>query len=118
MDTTSSINDRKWRLVEIHLDAMRTVPLVEKPTIDWHLVVAMDSQAAKDYEKRGIEPFYSDYQQFEAGLPVNYGVMKLSNLAEDFTFPDGTVGKAGALYMELTKLDTKTFIYTVMVEEI
>lgn len=118
MNTASSINDRKWRLVEIHSDAMKSVPLVEKPSIDWKLVVGIDSQAAKDYEKRGIEPFYSDYQQMEAGLDKNYGVMKLSNLAEDFTFPDGTVGKAGALYMELTKVDTDTFIFTVMVEDI
>ena len=118
MDTTSSINERKWKLVEIHSNAMSSVPLVERPTIDWDLVVGMDSQAATDYERQGVEPFYSDYQQQEAGLDKNYGVLKLSNLAEDFTFPDGTLGKAGALYMELTKVDLETFMFTVMVEDI
>lgn len=118
MDTTSSINDRKWRIVELSMDELKGLPLAEKPAISEHLVCGSDSQAAKDLEKRGIEPFYYDYQQLEAGLDKIYGMSRVGDFAEDYEFSDGSKAKAGALLMELSKFDPETFIFTVLVEEL
>lgn len=118
MDTSSSINDRKWRIAELSADELRAIPRTEKPSIPEDFVCGSDSQAAKDLEKEGIEPFYYDYQQLEAGLDKVYGMSRVSDFAEDYLFADGTVAKASALLMELSKFDPETFIFTVLVEEI
>lgn len=118
MDTTSSINDRKWRIVELSVDELNGLPLAENPAISDRLVCGIDSQAAKVLEKKGVEPFYYDYQQLEAGLDRVYGLTRVRDFAEDYLFADGTVAKAGALIMELSKFVPETFIFTALVEEI
>lgn len=118
MDTTSSINDRKWRIVELSADELRAIPRTEKPSIPDVFVCGSDSQAAKYLEKKGVEPFYYDYQQLEAGLDKVYGLSRVSDFAEDYEFADGSKAKAGALLMELSKFDMETYLFTVLVEEI
>lgn len=118
MDTSSSINDRKWRIIEISADELRALPLAEKPSIPEDIVCGSDSQVAKDLEKRGTEPFYYDYQQLEAGLDRVYGLSRVRDFAEDYSFADGTVAKAGALIMELSKFDMETYLFTALIEEI
>lgn len=118
MDTTRSINDRKWRIVELPAAELKAIPKSEKPSIPEHLVCGSDSQVATNLEKQGIEPFYYDYQQLEGGLDRVYGLSRVSDLAEDYEFSDGTTAKAGALLMELSKFDPETFIFTVLVEDI
>jgi hypothetical protein len=108
---------RKWKTVTLHQSELNSIPL-DTNVIPMSRVCALDSQMAANLVKRGVTPFYYDYEQIEAGFPVAYGLGNLGALTQDFVFGDFGIGYAGALVMELTNVDIETGIFTLLVEDI
>lgn len=120
MDHNETMTDyipRKWKTVTLHQSELNSIPL-DTDAIPMNRVCGLDSAMAKDLERRGVIPFYYDYEQIEAGLPVAYGLSNIGVLTEDFVFGDFGLGYAGALVMELTYVDTETGVFTLLVEDI
>lgn len=113
--------DRKWMLVDLTMDYKfdESVPdAFEKGTIS---ACGIFSEEAARREKAGLECFYYDYEQESAGLDKVYGMSSIMTLDRDHVFPDGRIGKKGALHMSITKFDMSdpmNPIFTHMIEDI
>lgn len=108
---------RKWKTVTLHQSELESLPL-DTDVIPMSRVCGLESRVGEDLVKRGVTPFYYDYEQLEAGLPVAYGLSSIGALTEDFVFADFGIGYRGALVMELTYVDMETGLFTLLVEDI
>lgn len=116
MNSQKDYTPRDWAVVEVAFDvdfkdSVQTSPLAEN-------ACGIDSEMADRLEKRGAEPFYYDVEQVFAGIDKVYGLSDLFVTTKDFTFPDGTVAREGALIYAIHRLDFDAKTRTVLVEKI